>query len=101
MKSARRGSNISDVEIVNISEHGFWIFLSKLKSEHFVSFRLFPWFRNATIEHLCDVSMEGRSVIHWNALDVDLDVERIDHPERYPLVATPRRPRKSGARRTA
>jgi hypothetical protein len=25
--------------------------------------------------------------LHWPDLDVDLDLERIEHPERFPLVA--------------
>jgi len=87
MKSVRRGANISAVEVVHISNKGFWIFLRKEKSEHFIPFRLFPWFKKATIEELCDVAIEGRTVLHWNALDVDLDIARIDHPEQFPLVS--------------
>ena len=30
--------------------------------------------------------MSGRNAIEWPALDIDLEIERLKHPERYPLV---------------
>ena len=43
------GSNISQVEVLGISKHGFWILLDE-ETELFVSFLDFPWFRKATVE---------------------------------------------------
>lgn len=30
--------------------------------------------------------MAGRSAIEWEALGVDLEIESLKHPERYPLI---------------
>lgn len=32
------------------------------------------------------VKMSGRSAIEWTVLDVDLEIESLKHPERYPLI---------------
>jgi hypothetical protein len=85
MKSARRGKSTSDVEITNVSRHGFWILLNG--RELFVAFSEFPWFREAPIGQLVDVSLPQPDRLYWPQLDVDLAVESIEHPDRYPLVS--------------
>ena len=42
------GTDISQVEIVGVSKHGFWLLLDE--DELFVSFSEFPWFRKSSIE---------------------------------------------------
>lgn len=32
------------------------------------------------------VQMSGRNAIEWPKLDVDLEIESLKHPERYPLI---------------
>ena len=46
MKSAALGTSTSPVEVTNVSTHGFWIFVGE--RELFVSFRDFPWFKDAS-----------------------------------------------------
>jgi hypothetical protein len=86
MNSSARGTNTSGVEVTNISAHGFWIFDEADQREAFLSFRDFPWFVGASIGQISEVQRQGRTVLHWPSLDVDLDLDRIRHPERYPLV---------------
>ena len=50
-------------------------------------FKEFPWFEHATIREVTDVRLEGDDHLHWPALDVDLTLELLAHPERYPLMA--------------
>ncbi len=76
----------SVVEVTNISPHGFWLFLAG--REHFVSFELFPWFRDASVAQLCDVQLPSAHHLYWPQLDVDLAVESLTHPEKFPLVST-------------
>jgi hypothetical protein len=57
--------------------------------ELFVAFSEFPWFRAAPIGRLVDVSLPHPGHLYWPQLDVDLAVESIEHPERYPLVSGP------------
>jgi uncharacterized protein DUF2442 len=85
MKSKPRGKNTSQAEVTNISQHGFWIFLQE--RELFVPFNEFPWFRNATIDSILKVEMPHRRHLYWPDLDIDLAVESIEHPERFPLVS--------------
>ncbi len=73
------------VEITNISPHGFWMFIDN--QEYFIDFEHFPWFADATIKQLCDVELLHQKHLYWGALDIDLTVDMITHPEHYPLTA--------------
>ena len=99
-KSATPGTNTSTVEVTNVSLHGFWLFLDG--RELYVAFKLFPWFQDASIRELTSVKRPSRTHLYWSALDVDLAVESIEHPERYPLVSqqTPSRVREPTPRRS-
>ncbi len=97
MRSAKPGKNTSRAEVANVSEHGFWMLVDG--REFFVAFEHFPWFREASIAKLFEVELAGPDHLHWPALDVDLSIESIEHPERFPLASrvrerpTKRRPR--------
>jgi Protein of unknown function (DUF2442) len=84
-KSARPGKNTSLVEVANVSPHGFWLFVEGV--EHFLPFDQFPWFRNATIAQLSEVQHPSPHHLYWPVLDIDLAVESLTHPEKYPLVS--------------
>lgn len=84
MKSAPRGKRIS-VDVTNVSPNGLWILLDDV--EHFLSFERFPWFRAATIGDACRVDRPSPDHLRWPTLDIDLSVESILHPERFPLVS--------------
>ncbi|MFZ5511221.1 MAG: DUF2442 domain-containing protein [Pseudomonadota bacterium] len=85
MTSATLGSNTSAVEVTNVSPHGFWLLLHD--QEVFLPFEQFPWFRDAPIGKLCHVELQSERHLYWPELDIDLAVESIFHPERYPLVS--------------
>lgn len=85
MKSAPRGRNTSQVEVTNVSAHGFWLFVGE--EELFVPFSEFPWFKEASIAEITRVELPRAHHLYWPELDVDLAVESIKHPERYPLVS--------------
>ena len=55
--------------------------------EYFLAFEPFPWFRRATVEELCAVQLLHEEHLYWPKLDVDVDLDRILHPDKYPLVA--------------
>jgi hypothetical protein len=88
MKSAKRGRPTSAVEVTNVSRHGFWLLLEE--EEHFLPYETFPWFREATIAQLTNVKRPAPHHLHWPELDIDLAVESLTHPDRYPLVSTKR-----------
>jgi hypothetical protein len=85
MKSAPRGRNTSQVEVTNVSAHGFWLFIAE--EELFLPFSEFPWFKEASIAQITRVELPSTHHLYWPELDVDLAVESIRHPEHYPLVS--------------
>jgi hypothetical protein len=85
MKSGTHGTDISDVEVLNISPHGFWLLAGQ--SEYFLDYDHFPWFRDATVSQISNVQADFGRIFRWSDLDVDLDVDRISKPDDYPLVA--------------
>jgi hypothetical protein len=75
--------NVSEVEVTNISAHGFWLWLSG--RELFVSFAEFPWFADASVSRIAHVEWPSEDHLYWPDLDVDLSVRSIEHPEEFPL----------------
>ena len=84
-KSAPRGKRTSDVEVTNVSEHGFWLLLDA--EELFVPFDQFPWFKNASVAKISNVERPQPHHLHWPDLDIDLAVDSIRHPEKFPLTS--------------
>jgi hypothetical protein len=85
MTSAQLGPDISEVEITNVSRHGFWLLIRD--QEVFVPFEHFPWFKDAPIGKLLNVELPSPHHLYWPDLDIDLAVESLFHPERFPLVS--------------
>jgi hypothetical protein len=85
MNSSTPGERTLEVEVTNISQHGFWLLLDD--RELLLPFSHFPWFRNATVSAILNVQRPSASHLYWPELDVDLDVDSIEHPARFPLVA--------------
>jgi len=85
MKFAQRGKSTSAVEVTNISGNGFWLLLDT--EEMFVEFKQFPWFKEASIGQLLHVSRPAPHHLYWPDLDVDLAVDSLTQPDRYPLVS--------------
>jgi uncharacterized protein DUF2442 len=88
MKSARRGKSTLDAEVVSLSKHGFWVLVAG--RELFLPFREFPWFESASVRHVLNVEMPHTTYLRWPDLDVDLAVESIEHPARFPLTSRAR-----------
>ena len=74
-----------EIEVTNISNHGLWILIKD--KELFLSYEQFPWFKDKTINDIIKVESLGQDHLYWKNLDVDLSIEMIEHPERFPLKA--------------
>lgn len=85
MKSKIAGKNILEVEITNISEHGFWMLYGE--KEYFLPFNDFPWFRNARIAEISDITLLKEKHFFWEKLDVELTLNMIENPQNYPLIS--------------
>ncbi len=81
------GTATSQAEVTNISRHGFWLLLDE--RELFLPFEEYPWFKRAPVEAILRLDRPQPDHLHWPDLDVDLSVDSIEHPERYPLKAKP------------
>ena len=85
MNSLAPGKNTSDVEVTNISAHGVWILIRD--RELFMSYEDFPWFEDQTVKTIANVHEQPLGHFYWPDLDVDLTVEIIENPDRFPLKA--------------
>ncbi len=83
MKSETLGINISGTEVTNVSSHGVWL-LSNGK-ELFMPYKEFPWFKVSSIYQVLNVEEISPGHFYWPDLDIDLSIETIEHPERFPL----------------
>ncbi|MBI4723430.1 MAG: DUF2442 domain-containing protein [Candidatus Stahlbacteria bacterium] len=84
MKSKIVGKSTSQVEVLNISKHGVWLLVHQ--NEYFLPFEAFPWFKNANIISILNVKLLQPHHLYWPHLDVDLEIESIELPEKYPFV---------------
>ncbi|SHE91732.1 Protein of unknown function [Desulfofundulus australicus DSM 11792] len=85
MSSKALGKSTSAVEITHISKNGVW--LLAYDKELFMAYKDFPWFKDAPVGKILNVKELHRGHFYWPDLDVDLTVEIIEHPERFPLKA--------------
>ena len=76
--------NVS-VEITHISGNGVWLLAGD--KELFMPYTDFPWFKDASVAKILNVEEPYPEHFYWPDLDVDLSVEIIEHPERFPLKA--------------
>lgn len=95
-KSDKRGKRTSEAEVSNISSRGLWLLLDE--RELYLPFKAFPWFRQASVAAVSHVERPAPGHLYWPDLDVDLTVESIEQPSKYPLVSR-ERPVASGALR--
>lgn len=76
-----------EAEVTNISKHGLRLMVHD--EEFFLAFEDFPWFKEAKIASVLAVEMPRPGQLHWPEIDVDLTLEAIRHPAKYPLVSKP------------
>ena len=82
MNSQTLGTSTSIVEVTHIDSRSLWLYVDG--KEHFMPFDEFPWFADATVRQISNVERHGDDHFHWPSLDVDLTLDMIDHPEKYP-----------------
>lgn len=83
MNSKQPGTHISPVEVTHVSGHGIWLLVED--RELFLPYVDFPWFREAAIGKVLNVEQPSPDHFYWPDLDVDLGLETIEHPEKFPL----------------
>lgn len=83
MKLLKNGKNIS-VSVENITPFGIWLMVKG--KEYFLKYEKFPWFENQTIKAIHNVKLLHNFHLHWPDLDVDLEIDNLENPEKYPLT---------------
>ena len=84
MTSSSPGTCIPGVEVSNIDAHGLWLLVHN--TEYFLPYENFPWFREARLANILEVELLLETHLHWPSLDVDLSVESLESPGRFPVV---------------
>jgi len=85
MSSKPLGKSTSEVEVTNINKHGIWLLAGD--REMFMPYEDFPWFKDVPVRKIINVEEPSPGHFYWPDLDVDLGVESIEHPDRFPLKA--------------
>jgi len=83
MNSLAHGNSTLAVEITNISSHGVWLLHNE--KEFFMPYEEFPWFKDQPVKSIFNVEEQAPGHFYWSDIDVDLTIETIEHPERFPL----------------
>ena len=83
MRSSSVGTSTSEVEVLNISANGIWLYVRG--REYFLPYQDFPWFKEARLAQVHRVRLLHEHHLRWDDLDVDLDIHSLEHPDRYPL----------------
>ena len=82
--NSKNNSQLTSVAVLMINSQG--MMLNVQGQDYFVSYNRVPWLRDARVSSALNVRMSGSRAIEWPELDVDLEIESLKHPERYPLV---------------
>ncbi|MCP5050996.1 MAG: DUF2442 domain-containing protein [bacterium] len=84
MQLQTHGNNTSEIEFLNISIHVLWLYVKG--KEYFLSYDEYPWFQNARLSEIHDVQLLHGHHLYWPKLDVDLSIDCLEHPGKYPLT---------------
>ena len=82
MKSLKHGKNIS-VSVENITPFGVWLYVKE--KEYFLSYKDYPFFKDQTLHAIQNVQLLHDYHLYWPELDVDLEIDNLENPEKYPL----------------
>lgn len=78
-------TNNSDVPVSLVSNQGFWLLAED--EELFLAYADFPWFKDATIAQITNVGRPSADHLYWPSLDIDLSVESVRDPSKFPLIS--------------
>src|SRR3990170_5835971 len=82
MESLKHGKNIL-VSVENITPFGIWLFVKE--KEYFLSYKDYPYFKDQTLKSIQNVQLLHGYHLYWPDLDVDLEIDNLENPEKYPL----------------
>jgi hypothetical protein len=83
-KISKQNTERTSVKVRSVMPDG--ILITVFGNDYYLSYDRMPWFRQAKVSDIFNVEMCGDDGIRWGALDVDLEIDSLKYPERYPLV---------------
>ena len=84
MAFGKHGRSVLQIEVSQIDGRGLWLCVQD--KEYFLPYDEYPWFRDAKVRDILDVAVAHGHHLHWPSLDVDLEIDSLEHPENYPLL---------------
>jgi len=84
MKSSVLGRSTSEAEVQNITQNGIWVFVKG--KEYMLPFTEYPWFKGAKVAEVLNLRLLHENHLYWPDLDVDLGLEVLADPDRFPLM---------------
>ena len=88
MRSLKSGKSTS-VSVENITQFGIWMFVNG--KEYFLSYEDYPYFQDQTIKSIQNVKLLHGFHLFWPDLDIDLEIDNLENPEKYPLKSKKRK----------
>lgn len=82
MKSSKHGESTL-VSVENITPFGIWLYVNE--KEYFLSYNDYPFFEEQTLHSIQNVQLLHGYHLYWPELDVDLEIDNLENPEKYPL----------------
>lgn len=84
MSALLEKNGTTTAEVTMINARGILLFAGG--KEYYLSYDRFPWFKNARVSEVLNVTMPDEESLRWDSIDVDLEIESITHPDRYPIT---------------
>ena len=82
MTLLKRARDIS-VSVENITPFRIWILVRE--REYFLSYKDYPYFRDQPLSSIRKVRLLHGFHLYWPDLDVDLEIDNLENPQKYPL----------------
>ena len=73
------------VSVENITPLGIWLFVKD--KEYFLDYEDYPYFKDQPLSSIQNVKFLHGFHLYWPELDVDLNIDNFENPDKYPLKA--------------
>ena len=77
------GSNTLTNEVTGITKDGLWIYVNE--KEYYIPFKEYPMLKNKPVDQIFDLKYSPPNHLYWEGLDIDIELEALRNPEKYPL----------------
>ncbi len=84
MQSSAFEKSTSDAEVQGITPNGVWVFVKG--KEYMLPFTQYPWFKGAKVSAVLNLQLLHSDHLYWPDLDIDLGIEVLEAPHRFPLM---------------